>query len=345
MSQTTVDRGTEREKEAEVQSEESQPKRSPFERMGLTGTALSVANWLSVIAAIYVLITAVNVIGSGFKIATGDQAEDLFSFASNPIVGLMIGVVATALTQSSSTTTSVTVGMVAGGMPLDVAVPIIMGANLGTTLTNTLVSLGMVRDKEQFRRGFAAATVHDFFNLLAVLIFLPLEMIFGLLQSVATAVADATVGSDVTIINAIFEGIGAVVSGATEPLANGIEYVLGFLPETWQGVVMILVAIGLILLVINFIGKMLNILMVGKAKQVLHTAIGRGPVTSIASGTVITVMVQSSSTTTSLVVPLAGSGVFTLKQIYPFTLGANIGTTITALVAAFAFEELRLLRH
>ncbi|WGH90296.1 Na/Pi cotransporter family protein [Auritidibacter ignavus] len=336
MSQTTVERGTD--KATEAQSEDSQPKRSPFERMGLTGTALSVANWLSVIAAIYVLITAVNVIGSGFKIATGDQAEDLFSFASNPLVGLMIGVVATALTQSSSTTTSVTVGMVAGGMPLNVAVPIIMGANLGTTLTNTLVSLGMVRDKEQFRRGFAAATVHDFFNLLAVIIFLPLEMIFGLLESVATAVADATVGSDVTVINAIFEGIGAVVSGATEPLANGIEFVLSFLPETWQGIVMILVAIGLILLVINFIGKMLNILMVGQAKKVLHTAIGRGPVTGIASGTVITVMVQSSSTTTSLMVPLAGSGVFTLKQIYPFTLGANIGTTITALVSAFAFE-------
>ncbi|WP_136090179.1 Na/Pi cotransporter family protein [Auritidibacter ignavus] len=336
MSQTTVERGTDRETEA--QSEDSQPKRSPFERMGLTGTALSVANWLSVIAAIYVLITAVNVIGSGFKIATGDQAEDLFSFASNPLVGLMIGVVATALTQSSSTTTSVTVGMVAGGMPLNVAVPIIMGANLGTTLTNTLVSLGMVRDKEQFRRGFAAATVHDFFNLLAVIIFLPLEMIFGLLESVATAVADATVGREVTGINAIFEGIGGVGSGATEPLANGIEFVLSFLPETWQGIVMILVAIGLILLVINFIGKMLNILMVGQAKKVLHTAIGRGPVTGIASGTVITVMVQSSSTTTSLVVPLAGSGVFTLKQIYPFTLGANIGTTITALVSAFAFE-------
>ena len=144
MSQTTVERGTD--KATEAQSEDGQPKRSPFERMGLTGTALSVANWLSVIVAIYVLITAVNVIGSGFKIATGDQAEDLFSFASNPLVGLMIGVVATALTQSSSTTTSVTVGMVAGGMPLNVAVPIIMGDNLGTTLTNTLVSLGMVRD-------------------------------------------------------------------------------------------------------------------------------------------------------------------------------------------------------
>src|SRR5699024_11153812 len=125
---------------------------------------------------------AVNVIGSGFALAVGDQAAELFSFASNPIVGLMIGVVATALIQSSTTTTSITVGLVAGGLPLEIAVPIILGANIGTTLTNTLVSFGMVRDREQFQRGFAAATVHDMFNLLAVVIFLPLEMMFGLLE-------------------------------------------------------------------------------------------------------------------------------------------------------------------
>ncbi|MVT26643.1 Na/Pi cotransporter family protein, partial [Nesterenkonia alkaliphila] len=120
----------------------------------LTPRTVSVLNWLIVAASVYVLITAVNVIGSGFSIAAGDQAAVLFSFAANPVVGLMIGVVATALTQSSSTTTSVTVGLVAGGLPLSIAVPIILGANIGTTLTNTLVSLGMVRDKEQFRRGF-----------------------------------------------------------------------------------------------------------------------------------------------------------------------------------------------
>ncbi|GAA1824959.1 Na/Pi cotransporter family protein [Nesterenkonia flava] len=314
------------------------PPRSPFERFGLTGRGLAIANWMSVAAAVYVLITAVNVIGSGFKIATGDQADALFSFATNPIVALMIGVVATALTQSSSTTTSVTVGLVAGGLPLEIAVPIIMGANIGTTLTNTLVSLGMVRDKEQFRRGFAAATVHDFFNLLAVVIFLPLEMMFGLLQRTATALADATAGAEAGVLNAIFGGLGTVVKTATRPLSNLIEEGLSFLPAVWHGIVMIVVAIALILLVINFIGKQLKILMVGRAKDVLHIAIGRGPLAGIGSGALITVMVQSSSTSTALVVPLAGSGAFTLKQIYPFTLGANIGTTVTALIAAFAFD-------
>jgi len=311
---------------------------SPFAQFGLSGRLLDIANWLSVAAAVYVLITAVNVIGTGFSIATGDQAETLFAFATNPIIGLMIGIVATALTQSSSTTTSVTVGLVAGGLPLGVAIPIILGANIGTTLTNTLVSLGMVREKESFRRGFAAATVHDFFNLIAVAIFLPLEIMFSLLERMSTWVAGMATGSDGGPVAAVLGAIGSTVKAGTKPLANLIEDSLSFIPGSWHGVVMILVAVALILLVINFIGKLLKVLLVGRARQVLHAAIGRGPIAGIGSGAVVTVMVQSSSTSTALIVPLAGSGAFTLKQIYPFTLGTNIGTTVTALIAAFAFD-------
>ncbi|KUG60599.1 Na/Pi symporter [Nesterenkonia jeotgali] len=311
---------------------------SPFERFGLTGRPLDAANWVSVALAIYVLITAVNVIGTGFGIATGDQAESLFAFASNPVIGLMIGISATALTQSSSTTTSVTVGLVAGGLPLGIAIPIILGANIGTTLTNTLVSLGMVREQESFRRGFAAATVHDFFNLIAVVIFLPLEMMFSLLERLSSFFAGLAVGTDGGPVAYVLEGVGSTIKAGTKPLANLIEDSLSFIPGSWHGVAMIVVAIVLILLVINFIGKLLKVLLVGKARQVLHAAIGRGPIAGIGSGAAVTVMVQSSSTSTALIVPLAGSGAFSLKQLYPFTLGANIGTTVTALIAAFAFD-------
>lgn len=51
-----------------------------------------------------------------------------------------------------------------------------MGANIGTSVTNTIVSIGQIADKEQYRRAFAGATVHDMFNLLSVLILLPLEL-------------------------------------------------------------------------------------------------------------------------------------------------------------------------
>jgi solute carrier family 34 (sodium-dependent phosphate cotransporter) len=316
----------------------ARPLRSPLERLGLTGRALTWANWAAVAASVYVLITAVELIGSGFKAATGGSAEALFAFAANPFVALMIGILFTAATQSSSTTTSVTVGLVAGGMPIEVAIPMLLGANVGTTLTNTLVSLGMARDRDSFRRAFSAATVHDFFNLVAVAIFLPLEIAFGLLERSSAWLADQTSGSDGGLVATIFGGIGVAVDTVTEPLANLLEGVTGFLPGAWHGVLMILLGIGLILLVINGLGRLLKVLMVGRAADVLHTTVGRGPLSGIASGAAVTVMVQSSSTTTSLMIPLAGSGAFSLRQIYPFTVGANIGTTVTALVAAFAFS-------
>ena len=108
------------------------------------------------------------------------------------------------------------------------------------------------------------------------------------------------------------------------------------LSEIMAGVLLIVLGIGLIFFVISYIGKLLKVLMVGRAKEILHSAIGRGPISGIATGTAITVLVQSSSTTTSLIVPLAGNGVFNLRQVYPFTLGANIGTCVTALLAATA---------
>lgn len=287
--------------------------------------------WLAVIALVYVLISAVSLIGTGFKVATGGQAQQLFSFASNPYVGLVIGIVATALIQSSSTVSSLIVGMVAGGLPVAIAIPMIMGSNVGTTLTNTLVSLGHVRDKEEFRRAFAAATVHDFFNLLAIVIFLPLEIMFGLLQRISEAAAGLLVGD----ANYSMSGLN-FMKVLTKPLVGTLEGVSNLLPGIFAGLAMVVIGLALIFLAITQIGKLLKVLMVGRAKAVMHSAVGKGPLSGIFSGTLVTMFVQSSSTTTSLMVPLAGAGTFSLRQIYPFMLGANIGTTVTALLAATA---------
>ncbi len=133
-------------------------------------------SWIAVVLLVYLLIVAVGVIGSGFKVAAGDRAKDLFAFATNPFLGLVVGIVATALIQSSSRVTSIVVGLVSGGLPVPTVVPIVMGANIGTWVTNTLVSIGHVGDKAEFTRAFAAATVLDMFNLIAVALFLPLEI-------------------------------------------------------------------------------------------------------------------------------------------------------------------------
>ncbi|PCJ41031.1 MAG: sodium:phosphate symporter [Alphaproteobacteria bacterium] len=295
--------------------------------------AVRIVQWLLVLFLIYMLITAVGMIGSGFKGATKGQAMELFAFATNPFMGLIVGVIATAMIQSSSTVTSIIVGLVAGGLPVEMAVPMVMGANIGTTITNTIVSLGHIGKKKEFRRAFAAATVHDFFNVMAVAIFLPIEIIFHPLQKIAGFLASHLVGGD----NLSVKGLN-FIKPMTKPVITEFKNLAEFISQPGAHVILIVFGIFVIFFAIILIGKMLKKLMVGRAKAIMHASIGRGPISGITSGTIVTVLVQSSSTTTSLMVPLAGAGIFKLKQIYPFTLGANIGTTITALLAATAIS-------
>ena len=154
--------------------------------------------WLILLAGVYAILVSVGMVGSGFKWVSGGKegALELFAFATNPFVALLIGILATSLVQSSSTVSSVVVGLVAGGLPIQIAIPMIMGANVGTTITNTLVSLGHVRKKSEFKRAFAAATVHDFFNLICVALFLPLEIIFGFLAKASETVSTYLIGGD-----------------------------------------------------------------------------------------------------------------------------------------------------
>ncbi len=287
--------------------------------------------WANLVFMLYLLLLAVSTVGSGFKLATGEQAKTLFEFASHPIAGLMIGLVATALIQSSSTVTSIIVGLVAGGLPVATAIPMVMGANIGTTVTNTLVSLGHVRCKEEFKRAFASATIHDFFNLLAVVIFLPLEMMFGIFEKISHwLVSPMLATGDVSIKSFNF------IKPLTKPVVSAIKDSLSSFSDVVGGVILIAIGIATVFLAITVMGKLMKKLMVGRAKDILQNAIGKGPVHGIVSGSIVTILVQSSSTTTSLMVPLVGTGVLKVREVYPFTVGANIGTCITALLAATA---------
>ena len=98
--------------------------------------------WIQIAGLVYLLLVAVSLIGGGFKLAAGDHAKELFAFASNPVAGLVVGTVATALIQSSSTVTSIIVGLVAGGLPVSIAIPMVMGANIGTNMTTDSFGVG-----------------------------------------------------------------------------------------------------------------------------------------------------------------------------------------------------------
>ena len=287
------------------------------------------SQWAVLCVLIYFMLLAVSIIGNGFNTMTSGHAEGLFEFASHPVTGLIIGILATALIQSSSTVTSIIVAMVAGGLPITLAVPMMMGANVGTSITNTIVSMGHIHDKREYEKAFQAATIHDVFNVMAVIIFLPLEVLFGILEHISGWLV-SWMHSDTAVAVGGFNPIKAV----TKPVNEQLQWLLGDLSNGYAGAIMIVLGIGLIVASITFLGRIMKALMVGRAKSLLYKSIGRGPVSGIASGTAVTVLVQSSSTTTSLMVPLVGSGVLTARDIYPFTLGANIGTCITALIAA-----------
>jgi sodium-dependent phosphate cotransporter len=166
--------------------------------------------------------------------------------------------------------------------------------------------------------------------MLCVLIFLPLEIAFGLLEKISGVIVGWL--GEVQTSGTSFNPVKAI----TEPFAERLVLLVSPLSEVMGGVILAISGVGLIIFSITFMGKTMKSLMVGKAKHILHHAIGKGPLSGIFSGTVVTVMVQSSSTTTSLVVPLVGNGVLKTRDIYPFTLGANIGTCITALIASLA---------
>ena len=104
-----------------------------------------------------------------------------------------------------------------------------------------------------------------------------------------------------------------------------------------KGGLMIVIGLAFIFISLAYITKNMRLLVADRVETAINQALGAGSgIVAILIGAIITVSVQSSSITTSVLVPLAASGVLTLGNIYPVTLGANIGTTVTALLASLA---------
>ena len=139
-------------------------------------------NLLCIVGSLYGFLFSLALMGDSFKVLGGRTAGELFKNIDNPISGLMVGILTTVLVQSSSTSTSVIVGMVGADIiTVQTAIPLIMGANIGTSVTNSIVSMGQIQDKDQRQLAFSGAVVHDFFNILCVIIFLPIECITHML--------------------------------------------------------------------------------------------------------------------------------------------------------------------
>ncbi len=290
------------------------------------------------LSLLYVFLVGVGLLEGGIRQFGAGFETQLLASVGNPLAGLFAGIAATVIVQSSSISTATIVGLVGSGtLPVSLAVPMIMGANIGTTITNTLVSLGSIRWPNEFRRAFAAATMHDFFNIIAVLILFPLELFTGVISRAAVSLASAAgragfggAEADSPIRTAVKAGTGLIERGLDDLAPAG-----GAL-----GVLMLVVGMGLLFASLRFVTTNMRAVMAGRIEQAMNRLLNRGGgVPGIVMGLLITLAVMSSTITTSILVPMVAAGILTVRNAYPVTLGANIGTTATALLAALAIDQ------
>jgi solute carrier family 34 (sodium-dependent phosphate cotransporter) len=294
------------------------------------------ARLLLLFALLYAFLVAIDVLGTGIADLGPGVTDELFRGIDRPVIGLLAGIFATVLAQSSSVTTATVVGMVGTGViGLGDAVFVVMGANIGTTITNTLASIGSIRRTEEFRRAFTGATMHDVFNVASVAILVPLEITTRALSRLAVLLSEPF--GDVAT-GEYRSPAKELVAWATELLERAAFAIGG---ETIIApVLLIVVALALIFGTLFGITRNMRTVIAGPAERSLNAVLGRAGSLGIIVGVVLTVAVQSSSIATSLLIPMIAAGVLSLENAYPITLGANVGTTITALLAALAVDRI-----
>ncbi len=272
---------------------------------------------------LYLFLLGIELLSCSLKGFGTGFARMLISTTENPFTGLFIGMLVTAIIQSSSVTTSITVGFVAAGtLTVSNAVPIIMGANIGTTITCVIASFGHFSVEKEFSKAFPAAIVHDIFNILSVAVFLPLEIFFHPIERLSVFLTTFLLGKEGLTFQSPLDNI-------IDPVSKRIMSLFGehYLISAFLSLVIVVFAI-------TFFVKILRKASAERFESLIDHYLFKNALTAGLLGLCLTAFVQSSSITTSLVVTLVGTQLTTIEKIFPYTLGANLGTTVTAILAA-----------
>lgn len=278
--------------------------------------------------ALLLFIFAIDLLTVAMSHLNSDVAESILMATRNPFVSLFIGLLMTALIQSSSTVTASVVAVVASGnLSLEQAVPMVMGANIGTTLTSTLVSLSYIMNKKQFKRALSAGMLHDIFNIFTVVLLLPLEVYFGFLSKISITIADFFTPDESYVGPIVYNKV------FTRPISEWISNTIDIPFLT------MILSIFLVFAAIKILSTAVYKAFVLDSFQDINELIFKNPYMAFVYGTFFTAAVQSSTVTTSLVVPLVANKKVSVKKSFPFIIGANIGTTITAAIAAIYKTE------
>ena len=229
---------------------------------------MSMTNILSMLGGLALFLYGMQMMSTGLEAAAGNKMKLILEkITANRFVGVLVGAFITAIIQSSSATTVMVVGFVNSGMmTLKQAVWIIMGANIGTTITGQLIALDVGE----------LAPLLAFFGV-AGIVFMKNERVHH-------------IGEIIAGLGILFIGMD-MMSAAMKPLAEVEEFV-------------------------GLLSKFEN------------------PILGILAGTVFTALIQSSSASVGILQALAMSGAVTLDSAAFVLFGQNIGTCVTALLAA-----------
>lgn len=229
---------------------------------------MKITDFFSLLGGLALFLYGMQMMSNGLEAAAGNKMKQILEkLTANRFLGVLVGAGITAVIQSSSATTVMVVGFVNSGMmTLNQAVWIIMGANIGTTITGQLIAL----DVGELAPLFAFAGV-------ALIVFVKKQKVhhYGLI---------------VAGLGILFIGM-EMMSGAMMPLRESEAFV-------------------------SLMTKFSN------------------PVLGILAGAVFTAVIRSSSASVGILQALAGSGLIGLSNAVYVLFGQNIGTCITAILAA-----------
>lgn len=223
-----------------------------------------------------IFIYGMNLMGEGLKKAAGERMRQILSaITGNPVIAVIVGALVTSILQSSSATTVMVIGFVSARlMTLPQAIGVIMGANIGTTMTAQLIA---------FKIGHYAYAV----------------------------------------------------------TAIGFIMYFFFSKKMVKYVGQIIFAFGLLFVGLNIMGDIMTPLAKSPVFKNMILQIGNTPVLGVFVGTLMTVVVQSSSATIAVLQNIAsqptadgGHALISLQAAIPILFGDNIGTTITAVLAS-----------
>ncbi|RJE72713.1 MULTISPECIES: Na/Pi symporter [Reichenbachiella] len=284
---------------------------------------------LSLVISLTIFLWSLDLMTETFQIIGNDTVIRLLDIISNPFVSLFIGIFITAVIQSSSTSTSLIVAIVASGsLPLQNAVPMVMGANIGTTLTSTIVSLSYITNNKEFKNAIATGVMHDFFNILTVTILFPLEWNYHILTELSQDITHF-----VGFKNKTATDVAVTHSGLFDYINSYLIGITSFKP------LLILLSTASLFGSIKIMSKTISNRMIGTMREKFESVFFKNNFNAFSLGAILTAVIQSSSISTTVIVPLGATGKIKLEKIFPYIVGANIGTTITALIAAVNKSE------